>query len=274
MIAPENKIGYVQGLNNSSMNFGMAFAPWLLGLLSDAAGTKVGIWTAIGISIAAALINTPLIFHKGFGPVLPQLPSSKRPLDGEDTEAVEKALRGSFIAADELFMINRQRALDGNSFVIPKVKSFEEDKEDLKKLSKHAIETFEFRKDFFDRILAKIAEGNDETDTSKFCDLLNTEFAADNEVVREATNDLGKWVGDYFRDAGYQPHTSSLLLKQMVLSAFPVIMTDKEYTPENIQGTLLQSRRVMNEYMDVQDRKERYTISKVLGNGGTQQFYS
>ena len=35
-IAPEDKIGFVQGLNNASMNFGMALAPWLFGLLADA----------------------------------------------------------------------------------------------------------------------------------------------------------------------------------------------------------------------------------------------
>ena len=32
-IAPEDKIGFVQGLNNSAMNFGMALAPWAFGEL-------------------------------------------------------------------------------------------------------------------------------------------------------------------------------------------------------------------------------------------------
>jgi hypothetical protein len=31
VIAPEDKIGYVQGLNNSAMNFGSALAPWAFG---------------------------------------------------------------------------------------------------------------------------------------------------------------------------------------------------------------------------------------------------
>ena len=40
-VAPADKIGYCQGLNNASMNFAMALAPWLYGLLSDATSTKI-----------------------------------------------------------------------------------------------------------------------------------------------------------------------------------------------------------------------------------------
>jgi MFS family permease len=92
LLAPEDKIGYVQGLNNAAMNFGMATAPWLLGLLADSAGTNTAIWTGVGISFGAALINTPLMFHKGYGPAEKKKPRSKMALPGEDTDLIEKAL--------------------------------------------------------------------------------------------------------------------------------------------------------------------------------------
>ena len=43
------------------MNFGMALAPWLFGLLADGTTTQVAIGVGIGISFLAALINSPLV---------------------------------------------------------------------------------------------------------------------------------------------------------------------------------------------------------------------
>ena len=92
IIAPVDKIGYVQGLNNSAMNFGMALAPWLFGLLADATTTDTAIWTGIGISWLAAVINTPLMWRKAFGPAKKPVPKDKRPLAGENTDLIGEAL--------------------------------------------------------------------------------------------------------------------------------------------------------------------------------------
>ena len=73
-IAPEDKLGYVQGLNNSSMNFGMALAPWAFGILADLAGTNVAIGTGIAFSIAAAMANSPLMWHPIMGKQKPKPP--------------------------------------------------------------------------------------------------------------------------------------------------------------------------------------------------------
>jgi len=59
-IAPVDKRGYVQCINSTVMNVATAFAPWLLGILADAAGTNVAIWTGFGVSLLAAAINLPL----------------------------------------------------------------------------------------------------------------------------------------------------------------------------------------------------------------------
>lgn len=85
-IAPEDKIGFIQGLNNASMNFGMAVAPWVFGLLADYAGTNTAIGTGIAFSIAAALCNTPLMFHPLMGKQTPKPPLAQRILPGEDDE--------------------------------------------------------------------------------------------------------------------------------------------------------------------------------------------
>ena len=75
------------------------------------------------------------------------------------------------------------------------------------------------------------------------------------EAGIEAKRDLGQWIGDYLDANGYGPHINSTLVKQMILSAFPSISTDEEYTPENIEGALVRSRQVMNEYAGMGETK-------------------
>lgn len=92
ILAPADKIGFVQGLNNSAMNFGMALAPWLFGMLADGTTTSIAIWTGIGISWGAALVNAPLMRKKEFGAAKKKPAAAKRPLKGEDKELVQNAL--------------------------------------------------------------------------------------------------------------------------------------------------------------------------------------
>ena len=68
VIAPLDRRGYVQGLNTFVMNIGTAVGPWILGLLADEASIDISLWTGVGISFAAAAINSPLIFQPGTGP--------------------------------------------------------------------------------------------------------------------------------------------------------------------------------------------------------------
>ncbi|KAL3915986.1 MAG: hypothetical protein SGARI_008065, partial [Bacillariaceae sp.] len=74
------------------MNFGMAVAPWLFGMLADATTTDTAIWTGIGISWLAAVINAPLMRKKAFGPAEKPVPKDKRPLAGEDQDLIGEAL--------------------------------------------------------------------------------------------------------------------------------------------------------------------------------------
>lgn len=276
VIAPEDKIGYVQGLNNAAMNFGMAVAPWMFGLLADAVGTNPAIWAGIGISLLAAAINAPLMFNPLFGKSEPLAPRSKRAFEGEDSEFVEQALQGEFVAPEVLFEVNYNRAIHNKAIIVPKVKSYEEDKDSLPELMSHATEMFQFKMEMNDRILSELADPRSERDATEFCGFLNTGLYGNEEVVQEHTDDLGRWIGAYLKDKGYNPHTQSLVIKQMVLSAFPPVREEQEYTPENLEETLVKTRRVMNYYLEAQDKPKRnYTWSSVLGNGGgAPVFYS
>lgn len=67
-ISPVHRRGFVQGLNMTCYNISSAIAPWLIGLLADATSTNVMLWTGIGISFGAGLVNAPLICQRRFRP--------------------------------------------------------------------------------------------------------------------------------------------------------------------------------------------------------------
>mmetsp|Transcript_62803 Transcript_62803/g.185464 ORF Transcript_62803/g.185464 Transcript_62803/m.185464 type:complete len:510 (-) Transcript_62803:200-1729(-) len=273
VLAPIDKIGYVQGLNNSAMNFGMAIAPWLFGVLADATATNTAIWTGIGISFGAALINSPLMWRKEMGPPPKKVPAEQRLLDWEDEEVQGKVLRGSFVPDSALWAMNRKRALNNKPFLVAPIIPYEEDKERVDEIAKRAQENFTFRRGLQDQVLAEIADPNREMDVEELCKLLNTALRCDKTVVKETTDDLGKWIGEYLLDNGYHPHIQSVLVKQMVMTAFPSITKDKEYTPENIEEALTRRRAIMNEYLQIQER-QKYSRSAILGTGYRPQFYS
>ncbi len=52
--SPPDKRGFAQGVNITVMNLGAAVSPFVLGAISDLAGTPVAIWICISISFIAA----------------------------------------------------------------------------------------------------------------------------------------------------------------------------------------------------------------------------
>ena len=106
-------------------------------------------------------------------------------------------------------------------------------------------------------MLAELSAPNDGFSAQELSDLLNTDWRSsrDSEAANAATADVGRWVSDYMKDNGYFPHANSLLIKQMIMSAFPPITTDNEITPENIEDTLIRSRYVLGKYRDLEEKK-------------------
>lgn len=123
VIAPLDKLGYVQGLNNTVMNLGMAIAPWIFGILADSLGTNEAIWIGIGVSFLAGIVNVPLMFKKGLGPEEKKPPPERRVLQGEDGDLVEKALRGEWIPPATLSDLNETRFNKGQPPLAPEVRT-------------------------------------------------------------------------------------------------------------------------------------------------------
>jgi MFS family permease len=280
VIAPEDKIGYVQGLNNAAMNFGMAIAPWLFGLLADATTTNTAIITGGIISLVAALINLPLTCDERFGRAKAAPPSSKLVLPEEDEAFVQLVLQGDFVDPEKLYAVNMARALMNKSLLIPRVKTYEEDKGNMADLQRYAKEAYKFRIEFADRMLQELYSSNSigEVTAEQFCQHLNATVYKDKEAAEEATHDLGCWVGDYWMDTGYTPHTQSVILKQMIMAAFPPIRTnaaEQEYTPEILEDSMLRHRNVMTKYLGAAEKVDsKFRWSTIMGTNGNQISYS
>ena len=260
VIAPADRIGYVQGLNNAAMNFGMAIAPWLFGILADTTTTNIAIITGICISLIAALINSRLMCDTRFGKMKPLPPTSKRVLEGEDEDFVQSVLDGgSAVDQAKLLEINLERIKQGKSVLVPRIRTYEEDKNlGLDGLKGSATEVFERRMEIDDRILTAISDGEKHNHTvDEFCDMLNAGLYSDPQTMESAKNEIGQWVGDYLQDVGYNPHTASVVLKQLVLTAFPPIKMEEEFTPENLETALVNQRRVYGTYLDLHEKEEQ-----------------
>eukprot|EP00934_Nitzschia_sp_Nitz4_P007181 Nitzschia sp. Nitz4//scaffold25_size161228//149956//152292//NITZ4_002456-RA/size161228-augustus-gene-0.120-mRNA-1//1//CDS//3329544664//7171//frame0 len=272
-IAPVEKLGYVQGMNNMAMNFGQALAPWLFGMLADAIGTNTTIIVGIGVSCLAAAINYPLTFDSRFGKDQAPAPLSKTILKDEDPEFMQLALAGEVVDQERLLLINFNRLNNGKPPIIPRVKPYEEEKEGIRSLRHKAGPVIEARTRVTDRILMALNDPSQEQSPEELCDLINKTAFQDPHVIDEASKDLGNWIGDYLADAGYAPHLHSTSIKQMILMALPPISFEKELNPENLEMAMIRTRQVLGHYVDTSSSKSRLTFAGTLGNGHTPTFY-
>ena len=240
------------------MNLCVALVPWLFGMLADAVSTNAAIITGICVSVLAAVVNAPLMWNPLMNKQVPKPPPQKRILKGEDEEIVQKLLRGSFVDPELQLQVAKLRAESGLPAVVPRVRAYAEDKENnLGELSREASAAFKFRRDVADRILASLASGKQDSDGLKFSREELVQFAntmrgddQDQIIIDQATSDLGTWVGEYLADNGYSPHTTSVLMKQMLMVAFPPLINGPEVTEENLEEYLIRQRRLMNGYVE------------------------
>ena len=124
------------------------------------------------------------------------------------------------------------------------------------------------------RVLAAMDDPERAEDVDNFVSMLNAaHYNSDAESIKTAKDDVGQWIADYLAENGYNPHVNGVLIKQMILTVFPTVCDEREFTPENVRQRLLMGNQIMDEYMSVQE-KRKYSWSKLLGHGGSPIFFS
>ncbi|KAL7458690.1 hypothetical protein ACHAWC_010328 [Mediolabrus comicus] len=265
--SPPEKRGLAQGVNITVMNFGAAVSPFILGTISDMAGTPVAIWICIAISFIAAFVNVPLIWVKGCNiPPKPRTDEMK-PLKGEDKDLVEKALRGEWIPAQALEEIQEQRFNNKQPYLVVPTRSYAEERDKLQELRKRAKEDFIYYQQKNNEYLERI---NNESDVKGLCDQINQSMEGANQEEVDAFNaELGKWISDYLVDSGYHPHMDATFIKQVVTSSFPVVNKgNAPYHPLNIEKILLQTQKGYTRLIEMEgyDEGDEMRIGRILKN--------
>ncbi|CAB9510814.1 major facilitator superfamily protein [Seminavis robusta] len=265
-LSPTDKRGFTQGLNVAAMSFASSMSPFILGLLSDSIGTETTIWICVGISFFAALVNLPLVFAKSLKRAPPLAPDFARALKGEDTELVERALRGEWIPLEALERINQERMDTGRHFLVQPIRSYEEDKKDLVLLRQQALADFEYQRN-------NTATWLRELDTlekrQEVLEKVNNSRLPEEERL-ENKEKLGEWFTDYLEGSGYRLDDAPLLWKQLFMKAFPPLIRgdESEVTPENFETTIVSYSKMLSKYLAEKDRPGfNQAFSRRFGQG-------
>ncbi|CAB9513030.1 resistance protein [Seminavis robusta] len=250
-IAPVHRRGLIQGLNIAVMDFASAISPYILGEMADKVGIRETMWTCIGISFAAGLINLPLVFVKALKRAPPKPPKYLRALKGENADVVELAMKGEWVPAKELDEINDKRMKKGEPWLVIPYRPYEEDKHHLRVMRQQARGDFLYlRSDVLGYV------NNPEFEEEEKREALAAQFRnsrAPPEQREEQARGLSKWFADYLVDSGYFVEDSPILYKQMIMAAFPPINKDEEITAENMEQVAVNYTRVLNKYLDDKD---------------------
>lgn len=273
LIAPVDQRGNVQGTYTTFLNIGNATAPWLLGLLADGAGTSTAIWTGIGISFLAALINLPLIRKKRFRA------SAKKKVDDDDDatlasideeEVVAKLLQGEFVPAKVRDYINRKRMERSEAFLIPHAGTFAQDEANLGLLKTEAKEDMTFLRTRARKVLTNLHDPEAAKKLPEFLQDYNASYSmVDPNELDEINKELGAWFADYLAFGGYKTVMSPVAIKMILLQSFPPVAPAGEMTLENFEEIFLANERLYNRFLRVEDEeaKGEWNLRKLFGSG-------
>ena len=256
-LAPIDQRGFVQGSFTTILNCGNAIAPWLLGMATDALGTTNGLWIGVGLSFAATLINIPLMFKKQF-----KAPPKKRIViefedmelsEEQEEEYIQKALRGEYVPARVIQILNMNRLERGEKYIINHCGSYDDDKERLKQLCSDTKKDLKILRHNIRHYLSRI--NNKDPSIPRTIHALNHGFP---DEMQRQHKEIGEWFGDYLKDNGYMGMTPVQNIKMMIIKSFPAIHNQgEELTPQNFEEACLNLNRLYNRHLDDQLQSER-----------------
>lgn len=173
-------------------------------------------------------------------------------LKGENKVIVEQALRGEWVPAAALHEINLERMQSGHHFLQIPVLPYDQDKENLKSIKKQAKEDFSFHKASVNGWLGSDLMSSSEKRVQLVEKVEHSRLAG--PECQDVEDRLGKWFADYLHDAGYRVDESPIMYKQMIMSAFPVILKEDKLTADNVeQTTTLNYSRIVNHYLEEEE---------------------
>lgn len=241
MLAPHDQRGFAQGMNMTVMNFAFAVSPWFLGLMSDNIGIVQTLWFCVGVSVLAAIVNSPLMLAKE----LKRMPPTdyQQAMGLEDQELVDRAIAGQWVPAKFIADLNYSRLSKGLPFLQVPIRTYEEDKKQMKVISRHAKEDFEYLRFVMHDVLADL---QDPEKKQRNLETINKTRPSE-EKRKENAEAMGRWFADYLYDGGYFIDGGwPPVYKQMILHSFPAMTSDKDLTMDNMEPVMVRYLANMN----------------------------
>ena len=235
---------HLKGMNMTIMSFAFAVSPWMLGVMSDNVGIVQTLYFCVGVSVLASLVNSPLMFVK----VLQRQPpvDYQRAMGYEDQDLVDKAVKGEWVPAKFLDDLNYARFHKGLPMLRIPMRTYEEDKENLKLLRKHAREDFKYHRVIMHEIISEL---EDPEERRKNLEILH-QLIPSPEIRNGDADALGRWFAEYLKDTGYFLDGGwGPVYKQMIMKAFPPINTDGEINFDNIESHMVKTLANMNRFL-------------------------
>ena len=143
----------------------------------------------------------------------------------EDTDKMHQVMKGEWVPSKVLTEMNMHRFNAGLPFVLPPIHSYDEDRERLCTLYKHAKEDFEYQRmrQYYYLSLQDTPERRRDV-----VEHLH-QSVPPKEVQKERAEAMGMWWAEYMHENGYFLDGGQiLLLKQMIMIAFPPINKEGE----------------------------------------------
>ncbi len=98
----------------------------------------------------------------------PKPPLAQRKLPEEDDELFKHIIDGDAVDPELAFELNHYRGMHGKPSIVPKVKSYEDERDDLGALAVGAGKNFKFRMELYDQVLAGLHQSKRDPDNLVF----------------------------------------------------------------------------------------------------------
>eukprot|EP00937_MAST-01D_sp_MAST-1D-sp2_P006371 g6371.t1 len=242
-IAPPSRRGYVQGMNAAVMQIGMSLGALAIARLGTETSIETMMYTCIGLSVLAAVVNFPLTKH----PKMAAPPAKKPPAAEEGAEG-----KPHWVSAASVHDMNMAALAKGETLPYVPYGSFADDKAHLGTLELRAHSDFKHMEQTYAKLLAQCP------DPARCAELVkgynSARTSAENQA--RAKEDLGRWVADYLTSAGYWVENQPTIFKQMVVAAFPPLREELDagaVSHETFEPMILRFLRVMRMHIKMEE---------------------
>ena len=100
---------------------------------------------------------------------------------------------------------------------------------------------------------------------AQVCEAVNRSIqSVDPKTLEVVDRELGDWFVDWLKYSGYHTHNETQMYKQLIMTAFPKIKNDREYSPENLETSMLNYARLLRTYSHIEEETDNSNKGRMM----------